>query len=250
MTLVIAPLSALLEGLIDYAGLFPPASLSMEEALRNYDRYRHGEHARMLGRFIVPEGKLDQVPEDVPVSVLADDVREYDRVVDSIETKKLPVVSASVPVYVEGADLDDLARLGLHAKIRTGGVTADAFPSADDIASFIQQCREKNVAFKATAGLHHPVRCVKPLTYAADAPRGTMHGFLNVFFAALFPDAAREILLEDDPKAFVLEDESIGWRVRRASTLDVVTMRKDFAHSFGSCSFEEPVADLKEIGWL
>ncbi|MBV9496978.1 MAG: hypothetical protein JOZ54_22250 [Acidobacteria bacterium] len=156
-------------------------------------------------------------------------------------------------VYIELTDLsllDAVAQHGLRAKIRTGGVTADAFPNAKAIADFIRACAERGVAFKATAGLHHPVRCVKPLTYDADAPRGTMHGFVNVFLAAALPGLAEEILLDDDPRSFSFEDDAASWRGNRVATETLRELRQTFAISFGSCSFEEPVADLKELGWL
>jgi hypothetical protein len=224
----------LLAGLIDYAGLFPPAALSMEEAVRNYDAYRRGEYAWILGRFIVPAARVAEVPPDFPLSVLGDAPCKV------IETKEI-VEPNGRTVYVETADLSlipELARRGLRAKIRTGGVTPDAFPSAELIAQFIRTCRENNVAFKATAGLHHPLRCVKPLTYEANAPTGTMHGFLNVFMAAAFPDRAEEMLMSEE---ISFDDVSAD---------HIATMRKEFAISFGSCSFEEPIADLKELGWL
>ncbi len=49
---------ALLDGLIDYAGLFPPASLDMDFAVRAYAEYRNGPDAASLGRFIVPASRL------------------------------------------------------------------------------------------------------------------------------------------------------------------------------------------------
>ena len=72
----------------------------------------------------------------------------------------------------------------VRAKLRTGGVVQDAFPSVEQVAGFILRCAELGVPFKATAGLHHPLRCVHPFTYAADSPAGVMHGFLNLFTAA------------------------------------------------------------------
>ena len=54
------PLRILLRGLIDYAGLFPPASLDMADAVRNYAAYREGEHAWALGRFVVPAARLEE----------------------------------------------------------------------------------------------------------------------------------------------------------------------------------------------
>ena len=58
-------LRGLLRGLIDYAGLFPPAGLAMDAVVRNYDSYRNGEHAWMLGRLIVPAGRLEEYAEAV-----------------------------------------------------------------------------------------------------------------------------------------------------------------------------------------
>ncbi len=54
-------LRALLDGLIDYAGLFPPAGLSMADAVARYADYRDRPHAWMLGRFVVPCGRLTEL---------------------------------------------------------------------------------------------------------------------------------------------------------------------------------------------
>jgi hypothetical protein len=234
---------ALFARLIDYAGLFPPAALPMAEAVRNYDRYRRGEHAWMLGRFVVPAANAHEVPSDFPLTVLGD------APFDVVETKEM-VEANGRTVYVETTDLTaipELARRGLRAKIRTGGVTADAFPSVDFIAKFIRACRDHGVIFKATAGLHHPLRCVKPLTYEANAPTGTMHGFVNVFMAAAIADRAEEVLTTSE---FSFDDAAASWRDVHVSTEEIATMRRTLAASFGSCSFEEPIVDLKELGWL
>jgi hypothetical protein len=66
-----ASLKALLTGLIDYAGLFPPAKLPLEEALANYLRYRESEDAWMLGRFICPASRLKEIPEGITLSCSA-----------------------------------------------------------------------------------------------------------------------------------------------------------------------------------
>jgi hypothetical protein len=238
-------LRVLLEHLIDYAGLFPPAALSMQDAVRNYARYRDGEYAWALGRFVVPQARAKEVPEELPLSILG---------VDEVKATTEEEVAQFPPgVYVEIADaalLDAIKRHGQRAKIRTGGITADAFPAIGDIAAFLRACREKGVAFKATAGLHHPLRCVKPLTYEPNAPTGTMHGFVNVFLAAALLEHAEGILAETDPRAFTFEDERASWRGHAVTTEELRTMRSEFATSFGSCSFEEPIHDLKELGWL
>jgi hypothetical protein len=83
-----------------------------------------------------------------------------------------------------------------------------------------------------------------------------MHGFLNVFTAAAFAwhGAGRKTVLavvnEEDAGAFEFLDDELGWRDQRLSTAQVRAARRDFAHSFGSCSFEEPVADLRQLGFL
>src|SRR6185436_12327785 len=100
------------------------------------------------------------------------------------------------------------------------------------VAAFLRACREAGVAFKATAGLHHPLRCVKPLTYEANAPAGTMHGFVNVFLAAAVLDHAEEILREEDPRAFAFGDDAVAWRGHPVSTDALARMRRDFALSF------------------
>jgi len=226
--------------LIDYAGMFPPASLSLEEAVRNYETYSRGDYAWMLGRFVVRLADAHEVPNEFSLSVLGDG--PY----DVIETKEI-VEPKGRTVYVEGAAISELAKRGLRGKIRTGGVTPDAFPSAQSIAQFIRECRNHQVAFKATAGLHHPLRCVKPLTYESNAPAGTMHGFVNVFMAAAIPDRAEEVLLD---REFSLADDGVKWRDVHVTTEEIARMRRTLAISFGSCSFEEPIADLKELRWL
>jgi hypothetical protein len=234
-------LRVVLEGLIDYAGLFPPAALSMQDAVRNYARYREGEYAWALGKFVVQKERVKEVPPEFPLSILG---------VDEVKTDEFDECKPGT--FIETTDLallPELKRRGLRAKIRTGGLTEDAFPSPDFVAEFIRACRAAGVAFKATAGLHHPLRCVKPLTYEPNAAVGTMHGFLNVFLAAAMTEDAEAILRETDPKAFTFDDDGANWRGRRVSLGELKAMR-EFAISFGSCSFEEPIQDLKELGWL
>lgn len=243
-------LQTLLGRLIDYAGLYPPASLPMELALANYRRYRDGEHAWMLGRFVVPAARASEVPDDVPASVVGVDEIKAETEED---VHRIGRESVGRTVYVEITDLDLIEHLSLHglrAKIRTGGVTTDAFPSSADIAEFMRRCASYGVAFKATAGLHHPLRCVRPLTYEPSAPKGTMHGFLNVFMAAAILPRAEAILEDDDAGAFAFDDDTASWRGHSVLTEDLAKLRDEFAISFGSCSFEEPVNDLKELRWL
>jgi hypothetical protein len=192
-------------------------------------------------------------------------------IVDSLEAKLAPsgigdaasLAGDDFSVFVEIPVDDDpephvaaIARSGLYAKIRTGGVTADAFPPPRALLRAMRCCVDARVAFKATAGLHHPLRAERALTYAPDAPRGTMFGFLNVFLSAALlrqgsgDDEAREMLDERDPRAFEPRGDSVSWRGRVLTIAQLATMREETAVSFGSCSFREPVDDLHALGWL
>lgn len=245
-------LRALLERLIDYAGTFPPASLARDAAVTNYQRYRAGEHAWMLRWFVIGAAELSQVPNklDGMISVLSDADESRAAV---IETRR--IIHASRPVYCEASllDLDQVRLAGCYAKLRTGGVKPEMIPTIEDVAAFIVACADRRLPFKATAGLHHPLRSSQPLTYDAEPPRAVMHGFLNVFMAAVFAwhgerDIA-PILAESDPAAFRF-DERGHWRDRSLSTEQIRAAREHFAHSFGSCSFAEPVHDLQTLGLL
>ena len=144
----------------------------------------------------------------------------------------------------------------VNAKVRTGGIEAEVIPGAPPLARFLEACASAGVPFKATAGLHHTVRAEHPLTYEPDAPRSTMHGFLNVFGAAAFarggmPAGELEaVLRETRPEEFHFDENGLTWRDRRVTTDDLILTRRDFAVSFGSCSFAEPVAELKSLGLI
>jgi len=171
-------------------------------------------------------------------------------------------VPESILIYFEIANASDpaefVAAIGSahgRAKVRTGGLTPEMFPSEEQVVRFLAACINANVAFKATAGLHHPVRCVRPLTYETDAPSGTMHGFLNVFLAAAFlldgvPESElKKLLLDDNPANFDFEEGAVAWRGHRLTQGRLLESRA-LAASFGSCSFEEPISDLVALNLL
>ena len=150
-----------------------------------------------------------------------------------------------------------LAMRGQRAKIRTGGITSQDFPPPRAVIRFVRTCMAANVPFKATAGLHHPIRCFKPLTYAADAPRGTMHGFLNMLLMTGFArESYRVSLLEDlmeeeFEEVFLFRENGVGWRKEHfLSNALIGLLRTRGFISFGSCSFDEPIADLRTLGLL
>jgi hypothetical protein len=228
-------IATLLSGAVDYAGLFPPAGLDLDRAIANCREYRRGSHSWMLGRFIVPASRVQEVPEDFAVAVIEKDpARE---------------VIPDGPVYYEGP-----VPPGGRAKIRTGGVTPDAFPPVERVAEFLESCRASGLAFKATAGLHHAIRGRYRVTYEPDSARAPMHGFLNVLVAACFVFSgkghAREILAEEDPTAFRFDAEHAWWKDHRVTGEQVRAAREEFVISFGSCSFAEPVEDLRKLNLL
>ncbi|MBZ5584453.1 MAG: hypothetical protein LAQ30_20020 [Acidobacteriia bacterium] len=254
MRAVAESLGALLENLIDYAGLYPPAALSLPDVLERYEAHRASPHAWMLNRLVLPVARLaDARPKDGwRITLLVEgEPGPLPPAVETLETKlprrlSLPTYCEAPPERIEGA----------YAKIRTGGLTPDALPSPDAIAGFLAEAAARRIPFKATAGLHHPFRSPRPLTYAADSPRAVMHGFVNVFAAAAFawhgaePDALVALLDETEPRSFEFGAAELRWRGLRLSTDQIRAARAAFAHSFGSCSFEEPIADLRDLELL
>ena len=60
------PLRVALTGFIDYAGLFPPASLDLNRTAANHRRYAASPEAWLLGRLIIPAERLDQLSAVLP----------------------------------------------------------------------------------------------------------------------------------------------------------------------------------------
>jgi hypothetical protein len=149
-----------------------------------------------------------------------------------------------------------IAAANVCAKIRTGGVTAEAFPDALHIARFLTSCAEHDVRFKATAGLHHPWRGRYPLTYEQSAPTAVMFGFLNLFVAAALARRAAAleeivgILQAERGSDFRFGDDGLRWKDTRVTHHELLESHATFALSFGSCSFEEPLYDLRRLALL
>lgn len=165
---------------------------------------------------------------------------------------------ASIPAattrIVSVAHAPSVANVGV--KIRFGGVRAELFPAIKEVARALTALAAARIPFKATAGLHHVIPGVYPLTYASDAPHGPMFGFLNLLLSsALAWEGATAEVLEDaflDPLADTLIILSDGWRWRgRTLTHEaLLATRREFFLSFGSCSFDEPIDELRAHGWL
>jgi len=307
-------LNVLLNGLIDYAGLFPPAAVEMPEAVLHYAACRQGPRSSMLGSFVVPVSRLDEfdraftalsrrkkgppawklsalVGEEVDAE-LARAIRHEtpgeqfaSAQIDSIEMKAASAggvartsglvphgmrVAYEIPPGLGRAErwsvLSAVKNAARMAKLRTGGIEPPAIPSPGQVAEFIWDCARARVPFKATAGLHHPIRGEHRLTYATDSPSAVMHGFLNVFVGAavawslaadggmaLSADVPLDVLAiidERDAACFTLGADRIRWRDIDVPLAAIERARADFARSFGSCSFDEPVSDLNALGWL
>ena len=287
---------ALLEGIVDYAGLFPPAGLDLPAAVAEYGARRRSGDAWMLGRFVLPASRLSELPAAAAAAWASDGggwrlsalvgpdvagdaaaVASFNAaqpgraLVDAVELKAttpeevaavLDAAPRGAAAYVEipldpalDALLDAVQAHGGRAKVRTGGVTAAAFPPTEAVARFLDECVRRALPFKATAGLHHPVRGEQALTYAPDAPRGVMHGFLNLLAATALLCAHRPFerasaaLEERDAGAFGVGNEALVWRGERLEA-DAVRSARALMSGFGSCSFAEPVADLRALGLL
>ncbi len=286
-------LEILLTNLIDYAGLFPPAALSLPEAVNNFVAYQRSEKAWLLSRFVIPAKQLSKFAEvalqhfetestplwqvsalcsnlDSDLEKVASFNDRYSQqiIVNSIEIKapdaafieQAQLISGFLTTFFE-VQIDDalidllqaISSIEAFAKVRTGGITADVFPSSAQLARFIKACSDEDIAFKATAGLHHALRGEYPLTYASGSAVTTMHGFLNVFLAATFAqngcdeEDLRAILEERSSDAFLFENGSITWRDKMVVRGHLRNARNLFALSFGSCSFLEPIEEIQKI---
>jgi hypothetical protein len=183
--------------------------------------------------------------------------------VDSASLKEASVIAGELPVFWEApperAEQTIVLIAGQNSdkevptfgyKLRTGGVTADAFPTSAQIASALVTAAAHQLPIKFTAGLHHPIRQFR------DEVKTKMHGFLNVLGAAVVSaehqwgaDQAVTMLDDEDPRSFSFTDDFFAWRDWKIVT-ERLKHRRKFVRSFGSCSFDEPCEDLRALGFL
>lgn len=294
-------LEILLAGVVDYAGLFPPAALDMVAATESYAQYLSDPDRQLLGRFVVPVVRLREFDDaasarlprgaatepwrlsaltgpdlhaDIDLA-LKFNCRHWSEseighaVIDALEIKvSVPDeihAAASImprqftpffeiPIAADPLELvSAIQRSGTFAKARTGGVTPNAFPDAKDVVRFMVRCRDARIAFKLTAGLHHPLRAEYGLTYAQDGPRGMMFGYLNMFVAAALAWSSADegivlsAMLSTSVQDFRFSEESITFADVSLSSDVLRDARDNFIISFGSCSFREPVDDLAAL---
>ena len=252
-------LQTLLSGLVDYAGLFPPAKLDMPATVANYAGYLAGDDEWALGKLIVPAARLDEFEQQAAAHLPADDDDDpwqlaapvrYERLDDDLQrviafndthtslaqvqvielraasTDEIDDALDRIPddifPFFEIAVTDDprgliaaIAGSDAGAKVRTGGVEASAYPAPAHLARFIVACAAADIPFKATAGLHHPLR------HFSEAVGTDEFGFLNVFTAGILARtgeiAEREltaVLIDESPASFDFGDDQLRYRDR------------------------------------
>ena len=303
-----ASLRALLAHAIDYAGLFPPANLSLGPALQNYAGYVRDPDAWMLGPFILPTAQFDAAArslsgfdEQYPLRIsalgprtdnssafrqslaasmaaiasfqasygAAASIEQFEMPLppdvngELIEAIRSSIAPSRFSAFLEApvdAAMNVIELLATHNrdhpqgalgfKLRTGGVTAEAFPSSAQIARVLMTAANQQVPIKFTAGLHHPVRLFH------DSVQTKMHGFLNVLGAGVLglehrwnEADFRQMLDDEDADSFSFADQRFAWREWEVATERIRTHRK-LITSLGSCSFDEPREDLRALKLL
>jgi hypothetical protein len=303
--------------LIDYAGMFPPAGLDINDAFDNYCRYISGRYGWIINNFVVPARKLNELSALVKgsdltklagISVILSGGRDENeflanvqddfKILHDIKSNRNIKVNAlearipaeltdsenqdelveflinfsglvnngyeDIPVFLEAAMSDDYEKTILNVtesiacnnipwgyKLRTGGTEPSSFPPAQAIAYAIMCCIEFGIPMKCTAGLHHPIR------HYDEKLDVNVHGFFNVFIAGLMAyalDLSEEEIIqvveEEDPYEFDFTDGSVEYGDFGITVKQIAEAREKLMTSFGSCSFDEPIADLKTLGLL
>jgi len=274
----------LFDGFLDDAAVFPPGSLLLPEAVVAHLSHRSAAHAGLVGPFVVassalgalagevsgqPAGSFEvalTVPKPAAAGVaLAVAERTPAVVVRAVEVAVpagvgvaavVPTLDAAlagpgragIEVFVElprderrGELVAALSHTAYLAKLRTGGVRAELYPGEDELATAIVALTRAGVAFKATAGLHHAVRNTDPATGFEQ------HGFLNVMAAVA---AARDGCHVKQVAALVAERDRRAVAGRVARLADRAGEVRALFRSIGTCSIDEPVTELADLGLL
>ncbi|MEV1004692.1 hypothetical protein [Nonomuraea sp. NPDC050202] len=245
--------------LVDDAGLFPPTSLHMDEALKRNRRDLERGSEVLTHRFLCPASRLERLrgmdyrPRRIGLIADTSTLPDWgDLPVDYVEMRLPPDTSveelagrlelrdgvrlfAEVPPRKMAVDVPD----GVGLKVRCGGTTAEAFPPVEHLGQFIRSCAESGIPFKASAGLHHAVRHFDP-SLGVDR-----HGFLNLLLGVC------EAVEGRDP-APVLRTTDVGHLVRMANAVQEDTARRarQLLVSYGSCNTSAPIDDLRTLGLI
>ncbi|SEC35626.1 hypothetical protein SAMN04489844_2141 [Nocardioides exalbidus] len=269
-----APLPEAWRALIDDAAIFPPGDVPIHEATAAFGTRRTEWYADLVGSFVLRDTDLPLVrgfggPLSVVVTGGAGQlagpigaaarlglevaaveiaVRDVDDPVGNVRRIDAAARDADidVPIFVELpgpataawlAAADEVAACDHQLKLRLGNVDHDLVPDSPTVAAWIDAALDRELRFKATAGLHRAVR--------HDPEGGGAHGFLNVLAAtqALWDGGtvadATDVLEQRDGAALAAGLPGPG----------PSSARRWFT-SFGSCSVSEPLDDLISLGLL
>lgn len=273
-------------GLVDYAGLFPPAALPLEQTLENYRSYQRGQAPSLLGRLVCNLGRLNLLapllePDDaLQISALLEQPAQVEQIeafhrsvptrvrVDTLEClwsqpeDWMRAWNYHIFFEVKAAQVSEAAafcaasggRAGL--KLRTGALKPEGIPTIEEVAAFLEEAHRHRVAYKFTAGLHHARAGSYALTYEVESPRARLFGFVSLFGLACLhwfgrlSSAELRLALASDECPLQVDERGLEYQGRRVSPDEIQEFRSRGARSFGSCSFAEPLQELQEIGWI
>ncbi len=295
---MLSSVKILLSSIIDYAGLFPPAKLTLQDAIANYHKYQQTPYNFLLGHFVIPAARLtefftvlnhDSLEKRIinpwSLSVILSDnwelelhqiktVNNKNQVkIAAVEFKPLTLEEISRAITQIPKGIESFVEIPLNenidtyltmlqgkqvsAKIRTGGLTIEAFSSVEQLCQFIFASAKAQIPFKATAGLHHPLPGKYPLTDKPDSIWSNMQGFLNlsilaalVYWQKITQDQAMILLQESSLDSFRFTEDHLSWQDCHLTCLELEEARQYFFRSFGSCSFQEPLNELMELNLL
>jgi hypothetical protein len=256
--------------MLDDAAMFPPGNAPADVAIRDHLAHRQSWYRRLVGPLLVHVDRWDEFvaayeaaggpvldvvvigsctrPSPVPatVSVVGCEL------VAPEDLEGLADAAGGLALEAPGLDrleqvlalVTDLRARGVAAvlKYRTGGMRAESFPPASEVAEVIAAAVRHDVPVKFTAGLHHAVRHRDPQTGFEH------HGFLNILWAVVMAQAGVPVarlteILEEHDRDTVAQVAS-SW-----SAADTAAARGTFV-SFGCCGVQDPVRDLQALGML
>lgn len=256
---------------VDDAAVFPPGNAPLGDALAKHREYRSSWFEGLIGPLLLPSSKINQLqdlwgttetlriglvadtgiddvtetlaslPAHFPVNQVeakAENLNKIDSLITAAGEWGVPVF-AEIPV-VNGLkeNLDALVGTGINPKFRTGGLSAELFPSPVELGYAIQQCAQRELDFKLTAGLHHAIRHTDPVTGF------THHGFANVLAATVLAKKGSDL------SSIIATLETTEADGPAATIRHELGNERDLWVGFGSCSVTEPLDDLIELSLI
>lgn len=271
-----ATVPPLFRGLVDDAAVFPPGNAPLPEALAGHGRHRSAWYADLVGPLLLPVSALAGLRETTlpAIGVVGDTGlagvrsalgsaderwRQFEVAVAKRGEDPQPGLRALLAEMAAGPSLEVYAELPLTwgllealdtlaaqratgvriaPKFRTGGLAAELFPTPVELAAVICACRDRELPFKLTAGLHHALRHTDPETGFIH------HGFLNVLVACLAVAGGAEVV--DVAEVLASTDPLPLIKTARTNR----DRKRPLWIGFGSCSVLEPLGDLRTLGLI